>query len=267
MKPYQFLIVDDEPDAIEDLQCMVKEITGSGTVFFSASNIQKALEVWQTKTIDCIFLDIHFGKENSFQLLDLIPMSKRPPLIFVTAYNDYAIKALNSAALYYLLKPVDRRELTAAIEKFIQQRLLSIRQEQLQVLLENCLQPTNELNRVALPLADNLELIPKNQIIRCESDSNYTHIYSLQGTKYTIAKTLKEIETFLPPVFFRIHRSHLINLNMVQQINKKESMIELVDGTRLPISEDRKPFLIDATKLTRKIPMLNQENRYSINRK
>jgi two-component system LytT family response regulator len=251
MKQYQFLIVDDEPDAIDGLKYQVKKLVKQNTVFFCAKSVEDALLFWQTKSIDLIFLDIHLGKELGFDLLDQIPFSVRPPVIFVTAFDDYAIRALNSAALYYLLKPVSAADLSVAIDKFMQHHHFTIRQEQLQVLLENIIQPTSELNRVLLPLGNQMEMIPKNQIVRCESDSNYTHVYSLQGIKYTLAKTLKEVETCLPPVFFRIHRSHLVNLNMMQRVHKKESMLELVDGTRLPISEDRKGLLIERTKLIR----------------
>ena len=251
MKQYQFLIVDDEPDAIDGLKYQVKELVKQNTVFFAAKSVEEALLLWQTKSIDLIFLDIHLGKELGFHLLDHIPLSVRPPVIFVTAFDDYAIRALNSAALYYLLKPVSATDLSVAINKFMQHHHFTIRQQQLQVLLENFLQPTSELNRVSLPLGDQMEMIPKNQILRCESDSTYTHVYSLQGTKYTLAKTLKEVELYLPSVFFRIHRSHLVNLNMLQRIHKKESMVELVDGTQLPISEDRKALLLERTKLTR----------------
>lgn len=250
MKLIQILVVDDEIDAIEGLIHLIKSVIGKNVNFNTAKSVAEANEVFKTKPVDLIFLDIHLGKENGFHFLEGMPLTARPPVIFVTAYDNYAIKALNSAALYYLMKPVNKTELTAAINKYFQQQHYSIRQEQLQVLLENFLQPTNQLNRVALPVGDNLEMIPKNQIIRCESASNYTHIYSLDGTKYTLAKTLKEVEEYMPSVFFRVHRSHLVNLNMIKKVNKKEAIITLIDSTLIPISDERKSAFLDAVRLT-----------------
>ena len=109
---------------------------------------------------------------------------------------------------------------------------------------------SGELSRLALPTKSAMELISVHQIVRCESDSNYTHIYTLSGAKYTLPKTLKEVEKSLAAFFFRIHRSHIVNLNMVRRINGKESSVELINGSHLPVSEDRKTILMGRVKIT-----------------
>ena len=249
MKQINILIVDDEKDAIEGLTNSLNDIAGKSILFFTSKTVDEGLEILRIKNIDLIFLDIHLGKENGFQLLENMPTLNSPAVIFVSAYEQYAIKALNSAALYYLLKPVVKSELTIAFNCFLDRQVKAVQLEQLQVLLEN-LQPGNELSRVALPVGYNLEMLPRNQILRCESDSNYTYVYSLLGKKYTLVKTLKEVEQYLPPIFFRIHRSHIVNLNMVKKVNKKESNVTLVDGTLLPIADERKHALLDLVRLT-----------------
>jgi two-component system LytT family response regulator len=248
MKQYNFLLVDDEPDAINGLQYLLKAVFIQSFNHYAANTVKDALKIWKEKDIDLIFLDIQLGSQNGFQLLAEIPEHLRPPVIFVTAFDQFAMKALNSAALYYITKPVIKKELAKAMERFIGVNEIKIQQEQFQILVENILQPTNEINRLALPVGDKLEIVAKNKIIRCESESNYTHIFTIDNHRYTVAKTLKEVEKLLPATFIRVHRSYLVNINMLKSIDRKNSTLDLIDGTKFPISEDRKSILLDALK-------------------
>lgn len=248
MKSFNFLLVDDEPDAVQGLQYLIKNIFTNKVSFYESNTVKKAINIWKEHPIDLIFLDIQLGSQNGFELLNEIPQNHRPPVIFVTAYNEFAMKALNSAALYYITKPVVKSELQKALDRFIATKEIKTQNEQFQILIENILQPTNEINRIALPVGNKLEVIAKSKIIRCESDSNYTNLFTIDGKRFNVAKTLKEVEKNLPAIFIRIHRSYLVNVNMIKSIDKKNGTLQLIDNTIYPIAEDRKSILLDTLK-------------------
>jgi two-component system LytT family response regulator len=162
-------------------------------------------------------------------------------IIFTTAYDQYAIKAIRYAAFDYLLKPVDIEELKIVISKV---KGLAQREtrKQLELLQQNLLQPMKSLERLAIPTMEGLIFFEVNEIIHLEAQSNYTLIHFVNKTKMTVPKTLKEFEELLPEdIFFRVHHSHLINLKFIKRYIKGDGgQIELKNGKYVDVARRKK---------------------------
>lgn len=238
------IIVDDEPyccDALEILiqrhcpQVQVQEICHSG---------ESALAAIREIKPQLVFLDIEMPLMNGFEMLQRLP-SVDFELIFTTSYDQYAIKAIRFSALDYLLKPVDREELQAALQK-VQQRLSNPVSQQLEILLQKLHHPAAPVKRVALPTMEGLQLISLDDIIRCESSSNYTVFFLENKQRLTVSRTLKEVEEMLADhAFIRVHHSYLVNLNAVSRYVKGEGgYLVMTDNSTVDVSRSRKEQLL-----------------------
>jgi two-component system, LytTR family, response regulator len=162
-------------------------------------------------------------------------------IIFTTAYDQYAIKAIKYAAFDYLLKPIDIEELKTAVEK-INTKQNNQTKKQVELLQQNMQQQKNQLHKLAIPTLEGLMFYDINDIVHLEANSNYTNIYLANKTKITASKTLKEFEELLPDdTFFRTHHSYLINLNFIKRYIKGDGgQIELQNGTYVDVSRRKK---------------------------
>jgi two-component system LytT family response regulator len=167
-------------------------------------------------------------------------------VIFTTAYDQFAIKAFKFSALDYLLKPVDILELQDAVEKVKNKKENVGLDEKIKTLLQQ-LQPQKLTDKIALPVGDAMQFMQPDEIIRCESDSNYTHIFLANGKKITMAKTLKEVEENINGnPFFRVHQSHLINMNHISKYIKGDNAYLIMkDGTQIGISRNKKDAFLE----------------------
>jgi two-component system LytT family response regulator len=206
---------------------------------------KKALEAIGRIKPDLIFLDIEMPSMNGFELLEQftsIPFS----IVFTTSYDQYAIKAIRFSALDYLLKPIDPKELVAAINKIrIQSRPPTA--EQFRMLLDQIQQKEITFTKIAVPTTEGFELIPADQVIRCEADDNYTHLYLKNKTTIVACRTLKEMEEQFQDFmsFIRVHHSYLVNLNEVKKYVRGEGgYLVMSDGTTVNVSRSRKEFLL-----------------------
>ena len=235
------IIIDDEPKNIRILRKLVEDYCPAVNVIADASDVESANRVINETSPDLLFLDIEMPFGNAFDLLDkLKPISFE--VIFVTAFNDYALKALKYSALDYLLKPVNIEELKLAVERAIQRIQVKNINETLNNLLYNLQKPQPTMQKLALPSAEGLIFIHLDKIVRCEASGAYTIIYTRKGEKITTSRNIKDYEDLLPAgMFFRVHNSHIVNLNCIKKYYRgRGGYIEMEDGATIEVATRRK---------------------------
>lgn len=240
------IIIDDEAKGRLALREKLSAYCSQVQVVAEASNGQEALLLIQHHKPQLVFLDIEMPRMNGFDMLKALP-EKNFQVIFTTAYDQYAIKAIKYAAFDYLLKPIDIEELKQAVEK-IEQKKEHQTQSQAELLQQNIQHPKKQLNKLAIPTLDGLLFFDINDIVHLEANSNYTFIYFMGRPKITASKTLKEFEDILPEsIFFRTHHSHLINLHYIQRYIKGDGgQIELQNGNMVDVSRRKKEAFLKA---------------------
>ncbi len=235
------IIVDDELGARESLSKMLEKNCTSVQIIAKADSMQSAYESIINLHPDLVFLDIEMPNGNAFDLLEKIKEIDFD-IIFTTAYDHYAIKAIKFSAIDYILKPIDPEELVQAVhryeEKSGQKNMLD---KKFKTLLNN-LKPENKLKKVGIPDGDGLIFINLADIIRCDSDGNYTFFILTSGKKIVASRTLGEYEQlFADDNFFRVHRSHLINLQHVKKYLKGEGgYVIMSDNSQVEVSRRNK---------------------------
>ena len=233
------IIVDDEKHGRENLAGILKQYCPEIDLMGEANSVESAISLVQEFNPDLIFLDIEMPRANGFQLLEHFK-DFRFELIFVTAYGNYAIKAIRFSAADYILKPINFHDLKAAVEKVaerIQQKQENLRMKQL---VYNLSQPQNP--RIGLPTGDRIEFIEVGKIIRCQGEGNYSHIFFDGNKPLLVAKTLVEFEDLLGEYsFFRVHKTHLVNLkHVVAYLKTDRGTLQLSNGDTVAISRRRK---------------------------
>lgn len=240
------VIIDDEKNALEVLELQLTQFCKQVQVVAAANGGIPGIEAIRKYKPELVFLDIEMPHKNGF---DVLSETKdcRYKVIFTTAYDQFAIKAFKFSAIDYLLKPIDIRELQQAVEKAESKEEHRSLDEKIQVLLTQ-LQGTTRQDRIALPVGDAMQFFQTDEILRCESDSNYTHITLINGKKITVAKTLKEVEESLRGTdFYRIHQSHLVNMSHISKVVKGEGgYVVMKDGTTLSISRNKKEAFLES---------------------
>jgi len=239
------ILIDDELSARQVLENTIKSVDSSINICGDAGTIEEAVALINKHEPDIIFLDIELSYQSGFDLLDAIDAEKYI-VIFTTAYNQYAIKAIRYAAFDYLLKPISPSELQASLNR-AKETLSSgnnTQKPRLEILKEYL--DGKSLQRLLIATDKGVEVLEKKKIVRLEGDRNYTIIHSLGNKPLLTAKTLKEYEKQLAGGdFFRVYQSHLINLNcVVRYIRGRGGKLELLDGTILPVSREKKQALL-----------------------
>lgn len=246
------IIVDDEEFARSSLYFLLQENCESIHIAGIAKSVAEARNLLTNNTIDLIFLDIAMPGENGFELIPHAQASKAH-VIFTTAYDQYALKAIKANALDYLLKPIDIDELKAAVDKAEKYITLNKnengRKESLQNLAVN-LSERSEIRKISLPNGQGYSLINIDDIIHIEADSNYSVFYLQNKDKITVSKVLKEYEEILPDnQFVRIHKSSIVNLNYVKEYNSKNGLeVILKNGDKIAVSRRRASDFADKIK-------------------
>jgi two-component system LytT family response regulator len=236
------IIVDDELGARESLSKMIEKNCKQLEIVAKADSALAAFEAITNKQPQLVFLDIEMPNGNAFDLLEKFKEINFN-IIFTTAYDHYAIKAIKFSAVDYILKPIDPEELVEAVKRFEkkQQGEPSVLDKQFKTLLSN-VRPENKLKKVGIPDGDGLIFINLSDIIRCESDGNYTFFILTSGKKIIASRTLGEYEQmFTEDNFFRVHRSHLINLQHVKKYIKGEGgYVIMSDDSQVEVSRRNK---------------------------
>ena len=240
----RYVIIDDEKHCIEDLDRLIrKHFDRELQLVRSVESVEEGLMAIRELQPQLVFLDVHIGTQSGFDLLRKLPQ-KNFDLIFTTAYDKYALQAFRFSAIDYLLKPIDADELQRAVTKVIQGKSAVDLQKKFETLLENIdqLKQYTPPRKIMIPTIHGFELIPVIDILRCQSDVNYTTIYLKDRQKLVVAKTLKEFEEMLEDYnFFRIHNSHLVNLAYVKTYNKgKGGSVIMADNAEIEVSTRRK---------------------------
>ena len=244
------LIVDDEQHCIDTLLSMLRRKYPDWDKIKYCHNVKEARGHIAQCEPDLLFLDVEMPYQNGFQLLKSYKEVSFD-VIFTTAYEHYALKAIKFNALDYLLKPFSMKDLENSVEKFLEKRRTTPKKSNpaLQSFISN-MQQTSK--KIALPTAQGLIFIPLETIIRCEAKDNYSKIYLTDGTAHVISKTLKEFEYLLEEMnFCRVHYSHLINLQHVKKyIQGNGGVVLMSDGSSIDVSRRRKPeFLKKSVEL------------------
>ncbi|MCH8331219.1 MAG: response regulator transcription factor [Bacteroidetes bacterium] len=239
------VIIDDEKRGRETLTNLVKECCQNVEIAATAGSKDEGIAAINQQKPDFIFLDIEMPGGSGFKLLKELGNIK-PYVIFVTAFDHYAIKAIRFSALDYLLKPINVDELYKAVEKVEEMQGNGLNGK-LDMLLRNINSTNNYLRQIALPTLQGLELVETNKILYCEADANYTTLHLLDGVTVVVTRILKEFEELLAESnFVRIHHSYLINLSHLRKyVRGKGGSVIMKDGTELGVSVRKKEVLIN----------------------
>lgn len=246
------VIIDDEPDAVQFIESLVAEYCAEVEVVGRANSAREGVDVIRGTVPDLVFLDVQMPHGTGFDLLTSFP-EKSFDVIFVTAFNHYAIQAIKFSAVDYILKPINISEFIEAVKKVQAKRASSEYQNlNYNVLLENIKAPRP--SKLAIPTADGIEYLNTSEIIRLEADRSYSWFYMSGGKKHLVSRNLKEYQELLTDLnFFRPHNSHLINLEHVRKFIRHEGgYIEMDDGSTVPISRGKRDlFLVQMARISK----------------
>ncbi len=239
------IIIDDEKKARKNLFNLLQEYCTNVEVVSDASNITDGVKAIKALHPDLLFLDVKMHKETGFDLLDKFPEINFE-IIFVTAHDKYAIKAFKFCALDYIMKPINIEELQEAVNKVKSQSDGKYSKLNYQVLKDNLSQKGIGKKKIAIPTSEGVFFVPINEILRCEADGSYCHVFLTNGKSITVSKILKEFDELLSEYnFLRIHQSHLVNLEYVKKyLSAKGGSLEMNDGSIIGISRNYKENLM-----------------------
>jgi len=229
------LVIDDENRTKELIVKMINSFGLEIEAIPGGNNVSSGIESIKAYDPDIVFLDIQMPDGTGFDLLKGLK-EKNFELIFITAHEEFAIKAIKFSALDYILKPIDQTELKAAVENAI--RAVDDKKEEIQFeALQNNINPIMK-RRLVLKTQESVHVVELDNIIRCEADRNYTSFFLIGGKKILVSKTLKEYETLLSGHnFLRVQQSHLINLDYVDRYDKGNGgSVVMRDGSEVPLS-------------------------------
>ncbi|MGC1630761.1 MAG: LytTR family DNA-binding domain-containing protein [Gelidibacter sp.] len=235
----KIVIIDDENHCINVLENLIEKMQADYTIIGMFTNPTKGLEFIKSNPPDLLFLDIEMPNLNGFALLDkLLPMDF--DVIFTTAYDQYAIKAFQYSAINYLLKPITEKNIVKALSEW-ENRRKQTSNKQWQLLQENLKNTSADYAQIALPTGVGYQIVEIQNIMRCQSDSNYTNIFCKDEKRILISRTLKEIEELLTAHgFVRVHQSHLINPKFVKGILKQDGgSLIMSDDEEIPVSRQK----------------------------
>ena len=245
----RILILDDEAAAGNILSMLIKKNMPLEHEIRIMQDPAAALTILEEYNPTLVMLDIEMPGMNGFDFLNKAGTWDFD-VIFTTAYDQYAIKAIRFSALDYLLKPLDIIELQNALNRHIIRRNLSQnnRKELMHNLMENVQKPEADEYRLALSTSEGVFFYYPSEIIRCEGENNYTTFYLLNGKKLVVSHTLKDYETILTDYgFLRVHKSHLVNVKQVTHMDRDGNML-LSNGHAVPVSRRRKDEVLGMLK-------------------
>lgn len=261
MKQYRAIIIDDESNNREALGLLINEYCPDVKLVGSAASAADGRDLLESNNIEIIFLDILMPKEDGFEFLTTIS-KENFCIIFVTAYQEYALRALKASAIDYLLKPVNYIELREAVSKAIQyhefrqskEEAKRVYLESLNILHENINTGSGPLTRITVAEQFGFQMVNVADIMYLEADSNYTILHLSGLDKIVATRTMGDFEKMLnTPEFFRIHKSTIINMNFLKAYSSYQGdFAELTDGTRLSISRRKvSEFMVSVKNVTK----------------
>lgn len=251
MEKLKAILIDDESSGLSALYEKLQKYCPQVEVLQLCDTAEKGIHAINSLRPDLVFLDVEMPVMNGFVLVQHL-QNKNFELIFVTAYDHYAIKAIRYSALDYLLKPVEVEELKAAVEKAMEKKFgAQSGNPRLDLLLENLVFEKKKFKRIAIPASDGLQVVKIEDIIYLEASANYTMIFLTDGIKLIASRTLKDFEELLPTdVFVRIHHSYIINVNCVEKYIRGEGgQVVLSNRAVLDVAKRKKQEFMKALGL------------------
>lgn len=236
------IIIDDSIDARKALLTEIEENCQEIEIIGQAEGVVSGAKQIRSLKPDLVFLDIQMNDGTGFDLLELIG-SLDFKVIFTTASDAYAVKAFKYSAVDYLLKPIDPEELISAVKKAQKGN----QKENLSLLMENAKLGNKPVRKLALNTLDKLHIVNISDIIRCESDVNYTQFFFSNGNKLLVTRTLKDFEDLLTDhQFIRVHQSHLVNVNFIKEFVKGDGgYLVMTDKTSVPVSTRKRNAVVE----------------------
>jgi two-component system LytT family response regulator len=247
------LLIDDDKHLRKGMKSLLERYASDIRIIGEAESVQTGIEALQQHKPQVVFLDIHLADGTGFDILEELAKTNGKTtshIVFITAHEQYALKAFKFSALDFLLKPVDPEELQKTIVKIRETLEKNTSFEHIDLLLENIRKKVDHFKRIALSTSDGIHLFEISDIIRCESQDNYTQFFIKNHKPLLISKTLKEYEELLTEHGFeRIHQSHLINLAYLKSYIKTDGgYVIMADNTNIPISQRKKERLQELIK-------------------
>ena len=247
------IIIDDEKHCIDRLENLLKDFCQEVKILEKCFDVDTAYEKIKTLKPDVIFLDIQINEVTGFDLLKKFEKVDFE-IIFMTAFEQYAVQAFRFSALDYLLKPIDSDDLISAVEKLkTKMQGQNSSTDSFELLLQNFNNLRQKNKKITVPTIYGFEMISTQDILYCKSDVNYTTLFLKDKKNFTVARTLKEFESVLSQYdFFRINNSYVVNLDYIKSYNKgKGGFVKLENGVEIEVSSRRKDdFLVRLNKLT-----------------
>jgi len=243
----KIFIAEDEQETLNLIKNIIENYTPETQLVGTAKTVKEAISFLNSNNIDLALFDINFPDGTSFDILKQLK-SYNFSIIFITGFEKYALQAIKFSAADFLLKPLNPKELIAAIQK-LQDKNNEQSQNKLMIesLLTNYKTPKNSFKKILLKTVERLQIIEIKNIIRCESDSSYTTFYLTENRKITVSKPLKNFDEMLNEFgFIRTHKSHLININFIASYEKTEGgYIIMKNKTTIPVSFRKKDFVLE----------------------
>lgn len=228
------VIVEDELAAREVLKNYLSKYCPQVEVVGEAQNIKEAFPLLHEIRPQLVFLDVEMPFGNAFDVLEACK-DLQFETIFVTAFSEYSLKALNQSAAYYLLKPISIEELIVAVNKVQHQIMNHEIFNRNKIIVENFHESKPEKQQVILPTLEGFEVVKMEEIVRLRGNGNFTDLYLNNGSKKMVCRFLKHFSEILPLPFIRVHKSHIINMNCVKSYNKG-GIVTLNDGAEIEVS-------------------------------
>lgn len=238
------ILVDDESKALESLLWELSKFKNDITVLDTFTNPNEAIEFVKHNQVDCVFLDIEMPTMDGFQFLNHLG-DEDISVVFTTAYNEYALKALKNEALDYLLKPIDSDDLKQAILKIKKSKnSKSLSADKIEEILSSYNSASSK--KIKLNTDGKLIFLDKEDILFVESEGNYSTLNLVNSKQIVLTKKLKELTQVLPDShFFRIHNSYIVNLGKIKEFIKSDNYIILESNHKIPISRQRKSEFLE----------------------
>ena len=240
MEKINAIIIDDELSSMQNLQQKLAEFCPTVELVATAQKPEEAILLIHHHKPDVIFLDIEMPKMSGFRMLEELK-ELNFEIIFTTAYNHYAIDAIRIAAFDYLLKPIAIKDLQQSVDRLNKLRGYQTKGK-IDVLRSSMSDKKSQDDKIAIATTEGLEFIPIKNILHIESNSNYSKLYFQNGRHLTVTKLLKDFEDMLAPYhFYRVHNSHLINLNYIQKyLRGNGGRVMMQDGTEIEVARRKK---------------------------
>jgi two-component system, LytTR family, response regulator len=236
------IIIDDEIDCIQLLALQLNEHCPGVQILAQCTTPEDGLKAIRHYEPDVVFLDVEMPRMNGFQLLEQLD-DVSFSLIFITAYNEFALKAFRFSALDYLLKPINIAQLSEAVRKA--EKRQPVEQQQLEMLRYQ-LKEGKFPSKIAVPFQHGVVFVELKELVYCKADSNYTNLFLTDGKNYLLSKTLRDVQEVLEErSFLRVHRQYLINLEHIKKYYKGDgSYLVMTGDVSIPVAKNHKERLV-----------------------